>query len=322
MAFEYITQFSVQHPLIFLLIIIAASLAIMFKAADFLVYGVTRYAHKLGFSDYLIGLIIIALGASLPELVSSVMGTVEGEGGIVLGTIIGSNLCGLTLILGTIAVIRKKIKIKVRVLQKTRLVIFILAMLPFALMIDGVLAGWEGAVLIAAWFGYNFYLWRKEGELGKIKKDVKLEKIWRDAIIAVVALLAIILAGRWLVFSSIRISHMINITPYTTALIVIGFGTQIPDLAVSIRAVLLGHQDVALADILGSLLAKALLFFGIFSFIIPLTIEPKLLWSAAAFTGISLGLALFFTRKRQLIRRHGFVLLAIYLAFLAQWFIF
>jgi cation:H+ antiporter len=308
--------------MIFLLLIIAGSLAIMLKAADFLVFGITRYAHKFGISDYLIGLIIIAMGASLPELVSSIMGSLEGESGIVLGTIFGSNLGGLTLVLGIIAIIGKKVDIKVRILQKTGWLIFVLAILPFVLLIDGELAKWEGAVLIGVWIGYNLYLWKKEGELGRIKKNIKLERIWRDAIIAVIALLAIILAGRWLVFSSIRISNMLDISPYIMALIVIGLGTQIPDLAVSIRAVLSGHQDVAFADVLGSLLTKGLLFLGVFPFIIPLTINPRLLWSAMIFTAFSLGLALLFTRKKKIVRWQGFVLIIVYLAFLVQWVIF
>ena len=321
MVLEYITQFSLQHPMIFLLLIIAGSLAIMLKAADFLVFGITRYAHKFGISDYLIGLIIIALGASLPELVSSIMGSLEGESGIVLGTIFGSNLGGLTLVLGIIAIIGKKVDIKVRILQKTGWLIFVLALLPFVLLIDGTLAKWEGATLVAVWFGYNLYLWKKEGKLGKIKKNVKLERIWRDAIIAVIALLAIILAGRWLVFSSIRISNMLDISPYIMALIIIGIGTQIPDLAVSMRAIASGHQDVAFADILGSLLTKGLLFLGVFPFIIPLTINPRLLWSAMIFTTISLMLALLFTRKKRIVRWQGYVMIMIYLAFLVQWVI-
>jgi cation:H+ antiporter len=307
--------------MIFLLLIIAGSLAIMLKAADFLVFGITRYAHKFGISDYLIGLIIIALGASLPELVSSIMGSLEGESGIVLGTIFGSNLGGLTLVLGIIAIIGKKVDIKVRILQKTGWLIFVLALLPFVLLIDGTLAKWEGATLVAVWFGYNLYLWKKEGKLGKIKKNVKLERIWRDAIIAVIALLAIILAGRWLVFSSIRISNMLDISPYIMALIIIGIGTQIPDLAVSMRAIASGHQDVAFADILGSLLTKGLLFLGVFPFIIPLTINPRLLWSAMIFTTISLMLALLFTRKKRIVRWQGYVMIMIYLAFLVQWVI-
>ena len=70
MVLNYIAQFSVNYPLLFLLIIIIASLVILLKAADFLVLGITNYAERLGISDYLIGLIVISLGASLPELVS------------------------------------------------------------------------------------------------------------------------------------------------------------------------------------------------------------------------------------------------------------
>ncbi len=322
MIWDYIIQFAINNPLLFLIIVIAASLAILLKAADFLVYGITRYAHKLGISDYLIGLLIVALGASLPELVSSIMGSIAGESGIIFGTILGSNIGGLTFVLGIIAIIGKKIKIKVKVLEKTKFVIFGLGILPFVLVFDGTLSRLDGLILIGAFIGYNLYLWKKEGELGTIKKDVKLERIWRDAIIAVIALLAIILAGRWLVFSSIRISEMFSISPYLLAVIVIGIGSQIPDLAVSIRAISKGHQDIAFADILGSMITKSLLFFGIFSLVNPLSIDPALLWSAMVFTALSLGLALFFTRKRQIIRKQGIILLICYAAFIISVLVF
>ena len=89
MVFELISLFAANYPFWFHLILIAASIVIMLKAADLLVFGITDYARKLGFSDYLIGLIIVSFGASIPELVSSAMGIAAGEATIIFGTILG-----------------------------------------------------------------------------------------------------------------------------------------------------------------------------------------------------------------------------------------
>ena len=134
-----ILSFALKHPIAFLMFVIGASFVILLKGADYLVSAVTDYAKKLGISDYLIGVILIALGASLPELISSLMGVVADESGIIFGTIIGSNICGLTLVLGVLAIVGGRIPIKVRVLKKTGLIIFVLSMLPFLFALNGVI---------------------------------------------------------------------------------------------------------------------------------------------------------------------------------------
>ena len=327
MVLNYIAQFSVNYPLLFLLIIIIASLVILLKAADFLVLGVTNYAERLGISDYLIGLIVVSLGASLPELVSSIMGSIAEESGIIFGTIIGSNIVGLTLVLGALAIVGKKIKMKIKMLKKTKPVIFVLGMLPFVFVFIGYgrISRIEGGLLLAVWAGYNIYLWKKEREAGGIKKQVKLERIYRDALIAVFALLAIILSGRWLVFSTIEISKMFGVTPYLLSLIVIGIAAQVPDFAVSIRAILQGHQDVAFADILGSLITKSLLFFGVFALIKPLVIDPLLLIVGIIFLAAALALTLYFAKREILTWKGGIVLIVLYGLFIfieliTKWF--
>ena len=311
-----IYAFAANHPLLFHLILIAASLGIMLKAADLLVFGITDYARKLGFSDYLIGLVIVSFGASIPELVSSIMGVAAGESTIIFGTILGSNIGGLCLVLGLVSIIGKKLKTNKKVLEKTGPIMFGLALIPIIFMINGVLSRIEGIILILVFVGYNYYVYKKEGEAGKVKKSVKIKRIYRDMFVAVGALLAIILAGRWLVFSSIEISNIFLISPFILAITIIAIATQIPDLAISIRAVLQGHQDVAFADILGSSLTKLLLFFGFFALITPLRMDPKLLMFAMIFMVAGLGAVLLFARRGYLNRKQGFVLLAMFIAFI------
>ena len=321
MVLEYITAFAANYPFWFHLILIAASLLIMLKAADLLVFGITDYARKLGFSDYLIGLIIVSFGASIPELVSSAMGIAAGESTIIFGTILGSNIGGLCLVLGLVTIIGKKLKTNKKVLEKTGLIMFGLALIPIIFMINGVLSRLEGIILIGAFIAYNYYIYKKEGEMGRIKKNVKIERIWRDMIIAIGTLLAIILAGRWLVFSSIEVSYMFGISPFILAITIIAVATQVPDLAISLRAVMKGHQDVAFADILGSTITKLLLFFGLFSIVTPLRMDPGVLIYAMIFMVASLGMALLFARKGEMTRKQGIVLLATFIAFIAVYII-
>ena len=317
MVFELIYMFAANHPFLFHLGLIIASLLVTLKAADLLVFGITDYARKLGFSDYLIGLIIVAFGASIPELVSSAMGLIAGESTIIFGTILGSNIAGLALVLGIVTFIGKKLKTNKKVLKKMGPIMFALALIPMIFMINGVLSRIEGIILILVFAGYNFYIYKKEGEMGKIKKNVKIKRIYRDMIIAIGTLLAIILAGRWLVFSSIEISNLFGISPFILAVTIIAVGTQVPDLAVSLRAVMRGHQDVAFADILGSTLTKLLLFFGLFAVIKPMTVNPILLLPAMIFMVFSLGAALLFARKGIMTRKHGLILVLTFAVFIA-----
>ena len=109
---------------------------------------------------------------------------------------------------------------------------------------------------------------------------------------------------------------MFGITPFLLSLIVIGIGAQVPDFAVSLRAVLQGHQDVAFADILGSLIVKSLLFFGVFALIKPLVVDPGLLIVSMIFSAMALALTLYFAKKEILTWKGGIVLIILYGTFI------
>ena len=311
-----VAQFAQANPLAFHIIIIAASLVVLLKAADLLVFGITNYAKKLGLSDYLVGLLIVSIGASTPEFVSSAMGTIASEPGIVLGTILGSNLYGLTLVLGLLAIIGKKVSLKCAVLEKIEHLIFILGIVPLLFILNGRLSRIEGVVLVGLFVGYVVFLWSKEGKLGKLKKQVKLKNIYKDALVAIGCLVALILSARWLVFSSIKVAHLFSIPTYLIALTVIAIASQVPDLAIGLRAIFRGHTDVAFGDILGSLIAKALLLLGILAIIKPITISPGILLPSIIFTAGALGLTTVLARKHAITYKHGIALLLVFAAFM------
>ena len=311
-----ILNFIASNPLVFHILIILASLAILVKASDMALFGIINYAKKLGLSDYLIGLIIISLGASMPELVASIMGLVAGDSGIIFGTILGSNITSITLVIGVFAIVGKKLALNPKVLEKTELITLSTVILPFILIIDGVLSRIDAVILIALYLGYLVYVWRKEGQLGKIKKDVKIERLYLDGIIFILALLAILLSARWLVFSSIEIASMLNISSYIIALVVIGIGASLPDLMVGLRALSSGHKEIGIGNSLGSVVVQSLLFLGILAMIRPIEISFISIIVAEITLVISLIFILYLTIKRAINWKHGLILIGGYVIFI------
>jgi len=306
------------HPLIFNSIVILASFYILFKSADLIVYGISHYARKLGLSDAITGLVVVAMAASAPEIISSLTGFMTGQSGIGFGTILGSNMVHVGFALGLLCLIGKKISLEPSIFTKKRLLMWGMLMLPFVLGILGNdLSRLDGAIMLAAFCIYLVMLWKIEGKTGKIKKNVEFKNIWRDAAIFMLALAALILAGRWLVFSSIQIAAYFNVPAYFIALTVIGIGTTIPDFAVEIRSLFQAHSSIGLGDLLGSLMIELLLFFGIVSVITPIKIDMAQALNAMIFLVLGITLVMFWMNKKQLTWKHGIAFLALYAVFLA-----
>src|SRR5574341_573421 len=306
------------HPLIFNSIVLLASFYILFKSADLIVYGISHYARRLGLSDAITGLVVVAMAASAPEIISSLTGFLTGHEGIGFGTILGSNMVHVGFALGLLCLIGKKIKLEPSIFTKQKLLMWSLLMLPFVLAIHG--SGFsriDGLIMIAALVAFMVMLWKMEGKTGHIKRQVEFKNIWRDAAIFMLALAALILAGRWLVFSSIQIASYFNVPAYFIALTIIGIGTTIPDFAVEIRSLFKAHANIGLGDLLGSLMIELLLFFGIVAVITPIKVDMAQALNAMIFLALGITVVMFWMNKKQLTWKHGLAFLALYAIFLA-----
>jgi len=213
-----INPFLNLNPLVFHSIIALASLIILAKSADMVVFGISNYAKKLGVSDYLIGFLVVSIGTAIPELTASITGVFLNQGAIVLGTVLGANLFEIPL-LGLILLITRKIKTRENLGMNAPIITLFIIALPILLITDGVLSKMDGVILLIAFLIYIAKLWHGEGRIGKMKKDIKLRLIWKDALIFSLALAALLLSARFLVFSSIEISTILNISPYVIGLI-------------------------------------------------------------------------------------------------------
>lgn len=305
------------HPLAFNIPVLIASLYILFKSADLLVDGISDYAKKFGLSDAIIGLVVVAMAASAPEIISSLNGFLSNSVGVGYGTIIGTNMVHAAFSLGLVTILGRKIKLEPTIFTRERLPIWVALMLPFILALDGQLSRPDGAILVIAFCAYLLNLWRLEGTFGKIKKNVPLKSIWNDVLIFLGCFVALMLSGKWLVFSSVQIGKYFAIPEYFIALTIISIGTTLPDIAVELKALRKKHAQIGLGDLLGSLIIELLLFFGLVALFSPITVNLAQAANALIFLCTSLTLMMFLMNRKELTWKHGLVFAGLYLAFLS-----
>jgi len=313
--FEFIAS---AHPLLFNIVVLVLSLLIVIKAADLLILGISNYSRKFGISDYLVGFLVLAVGTSLPELVSSLMGGSVGSSGVALGTILGSGVITITFVLGMMAVFAGRLNVRTKLLGKSTYLIWLMMLLPVVMLLDQKISRVDGVVLIIVFFTYIAGLWKKEGTFGRLKK-ARIKHLWKDIVVFLGALVALLLGARFLVFSSVVISQEVGISSYVIALIVIGLGASLPDLTVELKSLRKGRAGIGFGNVLGGITAEMLLILGIVAIFYPITLAGISILGlvlTVIFFLLSMALVIFWMRKNILHRWQGIVLLGIYLAFI------
>lgn len=309
-------EFIAASPILFHSIIVLLSLFVMFKAADYLVEGISGYAKKLGLSDAIIGLVVVAMAASSPEIISALTGFLSGHGAVGFGAIIGSNMVHVGFALGLLAIVGRRRPLEVGIFSQQKFMMWVALMLPLLLALDGQLSRVDGVLLLLAFCIYMGKIWQLEGTLGRMRKNVRLTTLWRDAFIFLGCLAAVLLAGRWLVFSSVGLAQEFGIPAYFIALTIIGVGTTMPDIAVELRSLFKQRATIGLGDLLGSLMLELLLFFGIVSIIRPLEVQVLTVANAFFFLALSMTTLMLLMRGKELTWKHGLLFLGYYVAFI------
>ncbi|MBI2546564.1 sodium:calcium antiporter [Candidatus Woesearchaeota archaeon] len=312
---DTLLSFAYSHPILFNTAIAIISLIILAKAADLLVYSITHYAKLLGISEYLIGFVVLAIGTALPELMASITGAMLGSGEIVYGTILGSNLAKIPL-LGLVLLLGFTLSKKESAGSDAPVLTLVLALLPIILVIDGLLSRIDGIVLLAAFAIYIGSLWQGEQKFGRMKKKVALKTVYKDMIIFIGALAALLLSARFLVSSSLHISALLDISPFIIGIVVIGIGGSMPEITVQLRSVYRRHKDLVFGNILGSIVANSTFVLGIVSLVHPVPIAFPSLLLTSIFLFAGLVYTLMVIRHGQLNWKHGLIMVIFYAVFL------
>ncbi|MFC1752402.1 sodium:calcium antiporter [Thermoproteota archaeon] len=297
------------------ILVVLGCIFVIMKSAGFAITAISDYARKTGLSEYLIGFIVVSVGTSLPELSTAFFASTTGHGALILGDVIGANIVDVTVVLGLTAIIGRKIKIEGKTISKTLLTIFGIAVLPIFLGADGVLSRIDGIVMVIAFLYYIGNMLHVEGKFGHIKKDVAWKDIWKDMLVFLGCLMALLLAARWMVISSVIIAEQIHVPIYLVGLIFISIGTTVPELTVEIKSVLHGMSGLALGDLMGSVVVNTSLVLGFAAILRPIELELAGFLTAALFMIVCISLAIVFLRKKSITWKHGVFLLSIYVIY-------
>ena len=258
------------------IIILLVGLALILFGANFLVDGSSNIARKFGISEFIIGLTIVGIGTSTPEMVVSFISSFQGKADMAIGNVVGSNIFNTLLILGTTALISPlaitKSNIK-RDIPMNIAVCVILILLGLKKTIFNIGSDSIGRIdglfllLLFAWYLYKTFKANEPVE----EDDSPMRPMWLATLMIVGGLLGLVAGGRLFVSSASAIASMCGVSDKFIAITVMAGGTSMPELATCIVAAFKGKGQLALGNILGSNISNILLILGGASLIRPLS---------------------------------------------------
>ena len=318
-------------------LLIIVGFVLLIKGADFLVEGSSDIAKKFHIPEIVIGLTIVSIGTSLPELLVSLNSATKGYSDMSLGNVIGSNICNLLLILGVSASLRRlKLKRETRYIEVPLCIAYTLIFGVFCNS-GGKITRPEAVILIflfAGFIGYTVAMGIKgekydEEVIGeddateKAAKEKKPGVIWKSIIQIIIGIVGLKFGGDFIVDNATIIAEYRNISEKIISLTIIALGTSLPELVTSVVAALKGNSDISVGNIIGSNIFNMTLIIGVSSLIHPITFNFEYNIDIAIMLGAGLMLFLFqyITPKNMMSKRNGVMYLACYILYMINLFV-
>lgn len=304
-----------------LAILLLAGLALLYFGGNYLCKGAESIALILGVNPLIIGLTIVAMATSMPELFTSFYSAWKNEPDIAIGNIVGSNLVNIGLILGVSALI-SPLKIHASLIKKELPLLFAITVLFYAMAYSGSIGHVEGLILLAIFFGY-LYLSVKNS---KIKDPFVAQSITEDIqatrtpplpslLYIIGGTLLLQLGAELLVNSSVQVATRLGLSQVIIGLTIVAIGTSLPEMAASIVAAKRNQPDIAIGNIVGSNLFNILFIGGSVSSFIPVHVHSTLIsFDIPALILLTAVLWRFFVTNKPISKREGFILLVLYLS--------
>lgn len=302
------------------ILILLAGLLLILLGANYLVDGSSSIAKRFGISEFVIGLTIVGIGTSTPEMVVSFLSSFQGKADMAIGNIVGSNIFNTVTILGVTALIapltitrsnlRKDIPLNIGV---TALLILLGMNLTIFGYGEDKLSRVDGIILLAIFAWYLYSSFKSDTPDQNEESEIKVLSVPISLLMIIGGLAGLIIGGKLFVNSATELARMFGVSDKFIAITVMAAGTSMPELATCVVAALKGRGQLALGNILGSNISNILLILGGAALINPL--------SFTGMTTVDLGtillssvfilLSAFLFRKKELDRAEGIILLMI-----------
>ena len=308
--------FPLPQMVILSIIMLLAGFYMLISGADYFVEGSCSLARKLKIPSLIVGLTIVAMGTSAPELAVSISAAVSGSNSLAISNVIGSNLFNLLMVLGVCSAI-KPIDTNSSV-AKRDYPISIGAMLLFVIFIlDGTMSRIEAAVLIIALIAYiivSIRLAGKDSDEEETKTDFSPLKC---ALGIAGGVLGIVLGGNLVVDNAKSIALAAGMSETLAGLTICAMGTSLPELVTSITAAKKGENDMAVGNVVGSNIFNVLGILGVSGVITPIAAEGTAIIDGIILIAVSLIAYIWYLTGKKMSRTEGAVLVTLYGAYMA-----
>ena len=298
---------------VFLLII---GFILLTKGADYFIENSASFAEEKGISPHVVGVTIVAFGTSLPELLVSIISSIQGYNDLALGNIVGSNISNIGLVLSVSTFIFYYV-LKTNILpdedaNNDSYVMLLAVLMLYFFAIDKSISQIEGAVFFSLYIIYIFWLYKRtKGD------EVSTDESKTSYMFLIGGLIALLIGAQLTVDSAVEIALAIGIPEIVIGLSVVAVGTSLPELAGTISAARMGHKEIAVGNVIGSNIANIFLVMGVLSLINPIAVEDFVVDQTLPLL-IILTIVTFGLIRIPLNRLSGSLLFAFFLFFIYQ----
>lgn len=298
-------------PLLIQIAILIVSIAVLVKSSDIFVGSAEKAGATIGLPPFVIGALIVGVGTSLPEVVTSAVSVINGASEIVTGNVVGSNVTNILLALGVAAVIRKEFTIKKNIHSQDMPLFLATALLLYFMVADGTFTFGETLFSLGALIAFIVYSLKQRTD----EEEDDLEKAKAlDWILLIGAPVGIFFGAKYTVSAVIEIATIIDIGKEVIAVTAVALGTSLPEVMVSVAAARRGNAEMVLGNIVGSNIFNTFAALGIPALFGTLLIPTTSLVATFALP-LSLGatlLLILITLDKKVTRAEGVFLLVLY----------
>lgn len=301
------------------LLMLIGGLLLLLVGGDWLVRSGVSLAGRFKIPPLIIGLTIVSIGTSTPELMVSVKAALGGFPDMAMGNVIGSNIANISLILGLTALVIA-IPVSKETVVFTWPVMFLASLMLFVFALNYRIERWEGIILVLSVPVFIYVLWlrSKKTVLTQPSETTKIYSIFVSLLILVLSMAALMFGADFMIKGAVGIASSLGVSERVIAVTVVAFGTSVPELATSLVAAFRKQMDISVGNLIGSNIFNILGILGISSIIKPVGVSQQMLHlDIPVAIGIALMVGLcFIPLKRPVIGRlKGFMLLSMYLIY-------
>lgn len=308
-------------------ICILVGLVMILVGSDWLVDGASGVARKYGISEFVIGMTIVGIGTSMPELVSSAISAIGGHGDMALGNVTGSNICNVLLILGVTALISPigytKSNIRKDIPLALAVSLFLLLVLYNGFGLFGGVPGISRAdalylLLFFVIFMVDSFKSGKQEAAEEENEEVKPMPVGKAVVLIVLGLAGLVFGGRIFVDHTVNIAEQFHVSEAFISITLMAVGTSLPELATCVVAAMKGKNQLALGNVIGSNIFNILLIIGASGLISPFEIQSisAVDMAMVVVAVVMLWMAALTFKKRELDRIEGAIFLLCYIGYI------